>query len=326
MFFINGHGCSISHAHHTETETPVEITLKPNQYVVMKCVAAPLVGAERLQDVIWKETVYADTPIKFIQSLTKLQDSRGSIFCSFGSSTTTVQCPNLALGADTSALLDDRFGIFSVPISINNEIYQKLRRNVESGTTKIREGHEFRLIAKSPTLHKFRNRNELWTDRDNDQYFLLNEQEKIFEGNTLTFPDYTGQNEYLHTFIEKLGNSPFIIFCNLCRTQERGQRYTPQPESDTLDKLITMISSAEPASAASAAPQASAVISSAASAQASVVAKQEPAVVVAEPAPAAPFGLHVLNPGAKSFVPGEGFKNKYLKYKNKYMHLKKLLF
>ena len=307
--FINGHGTSIPNSYKFYdgvTDIPTTIKLKPNQYIIMYKERSGLSGSEWIQENIWSEIAHSKKPLDFIQNIRKIKkDSGEEYFRYYGSHESESVCPNLHIfmqNDDQERLYTDRFGIFSAPISINNDFKKYLLDNKKNS---LPDNYEYRLLSYIPNYNLYLCPKYL--EYYQKQWNLLNVSElslsvsgQSYNLPPITFPIYYSNEppynyNFLDEFVYDLGDSPFILFCNICRNIEKNYNY---PDDITSQNLSELEEHFRPRPLD---PNAKKFI---------------PAQKQSTQMP--------LDPEAEPFIPAKNppYKQKYLKYKNKYLKLK----
>lgn len=252
LFLYNGHGMSIpDNFVHQRVKYNSKITLKKNQFVIMFKDMEPLTGAGWLQDQIWK-LVDTTTPKKFAELCNNLRENsfKNSPFGFFGSPESNTECPNLSLSyipQDSDdplvkseilkfgdKLVIPRYGLFSFPISeflydsdpaqhlpiedLPKNIEKKKKILAEKLTSLgvyggLRTYFEYRPIPKST----FIGLDTIEFIKKDVEDFYKNQ--KYQEQNNIipVHPD-TYIINYLSDFVNGMGDRPFIIICNVCRS------------------------------------------------------------------------------------------------------------
>ena len=241
MFFFNGHGESVPN----QLKNNI-INLSPGQFVIMYKDMCPLPGTASIQDIIFNHVLRSNTPEEFINNIKNIKIKSGELFGYFGSMTKSTHCPNLLLSTYQQIFeilktkgefrrnnYEDRFGLFNVPININEGI----------DTLKgILPPHV------SP-LGKIKiDINSYLSYLDILQYKLINSK-NIFGINFPIYPttDYSSMSEeysifdftYLKEIVDMFNGNPFILFMNVCRSIDTTFTYNTTLYTKELNSLLT---------------------------------------------------------------------------------------
>jgi hypothetical protein len=325
LFIFNGHGCSIPlNLKIDDIKIPHVIKLKPNQYVIMYKYVCPLRGAFWIQEKMW-ELLEILTPIDFVTQIKTIKtDTSSEFFEYFGNSKNESLCPNLMLSTVdlfTEVLSSEikvfknhylipRMGIIKCPSKINDADIDLIK-----GTTRhLTKNHilDFIPFPKDPIGWAQIN------DEKNKLYKQLNfiQESHIYNSakEKISFPKYnTELNRIkfntLEDFIIMMEDNPFIIFCNVCRSKETiGQfdyRYLKDIKSKSLDNLLNELCLFPPQCLIK-------------------LFQSRENYLNASVAPFTPPVLPTVLPPVISSVSNlnnKYYKNKYLKYKQKYLNL-----
>jgi hypothetical protein len=291
MYFFNGHG---------ETVKPSEgnsyITLEPGQFVIMNVAARYTKGSSWMQDVIWSNILSSTNPYQFVESIELninknkhvgvINDVFG-FFGTFGTSGTldtcpdNTICPNITLESKYDWVkrgrveYSDRFGLFKVPIIIDNEKLSNLKR-------------EYPKISRDIIFIEKVSRS--------DNELLDREQEEVVVNKVTTINESTDLYSVIN-MLKLAGITKFIIFCNVCRYYEYSQRHEYSRESLRIACPLTYLLEEI---------------------------KYNPDGMNIVMSRLAPIDTEMAKKmiRAKPFIP-KSFKKKYLKYKTKYLELKK---
>ena len=316
LFLFTGHGVSVPEKYQDDYGSKHEhmFTLKPNQYVIMNKNVCPTFALGWTQEILWK-IAQQSKPYDFIELLCKIHhthkdkdESLSNYFGYFGSPDSEVICPNIILSAEedepSTNPFTQRFGLFKCPIYIIPEYTKEIIENNKLLNRKtVSEKQILQLIPRSGFLKS----------HSDDKF--LNMQMKLIKPTqmwsstvktTIYFPLYRETLEYyygsiftLHDFVTLMGDKPFIIFCFVCRnTFQHAVRYHYIEENKLYPKELKELKE--------------------------IMEHLDPEIFNSEHKPYKPY-----NPSAPEFKPATGgtmnlnYKIKYLKYKQKYLALKR---
>lgn len=324
LFFIQGHGTSIPNNYRFYytynyrtyyTYISPTITLKRNQYIIMYKERKALSGSEWIQEILWKKIAYSENAHQFIHNIREIKKDTGEeYFQYYGFHNKESTCPNLQIFTENDnydSHYVERFGIFSAPISVNQEYMEDLLSK-KNKSLPSNYDHTYRLVSYIPNYNISFNKKCL--SNYHKQWDLLNVSKLSPPNNgktqlpPLEFPIYyvpESHYDFLHEFVNALGDLPFILFCNLCRNTEELYTY---PDNILGNELSILEQQFTPFSFSASAPPFNPA--------------QTP-VLAPAPTPAQD-SAQVLAPAQDPTSQKAEFK-KYLKYKNKYLKLKNSL-
>ena len=289
MFMFNGHGNSIPINFNLGSGEyiPDIVTLDPHQYIIMYKDICALSGAADIQHYLWN-SVKSRTPTEFIENIQKIKTSSGvSLFEYYGSADNKVNCPNLQLSSMPNDTEIRHMGSYS--------LYPRyglfsVPSNINQNNIDIirRELKMPSYIRDSNIIHFYPYRNY-----ESDYDFFKQNPYLEMQYNLVTGIDI--EINYLHDFIKNQGNKPFILFCNVCRSTEPEYEYTTIP-SKNLALLIDELRFG---------------------------AKPIEAKPIRKPIVLKNLDGEMLD--IKQIASDALAKNKYLKYKMKYLELKKFI-
>jgi hypothetical protein len=332
-FFFNGHGMSVpvNFRDGSNNIVPTKINLAPGQIVIMYNEMCSLRGSAWVQEIIFNDVVHSKNPQEFIENIRKIKPSETELFGYFGSLTNSEECPNLFLNTYYELFekfkdplfrrrtpYEDRFGLFHVPLTYDQNKFDRIKSPHLNPLNKIKIDTK-----------------DLYVEEDFDQYELINPSTvynlafpifPIYPSTNYIDPAFTINADYfkslythydflqLKEILDMFNDLPFILFMNVCRSTETINTYDTSLKIKRLELLQeeflkTSLGVSAPAPAPAPAP----------------------AQVPTEPvkSKALPFTKNgkVVEMTRLPVVSGGSFdyKSKYLKYKRKYLELKKIL-
>ncbi len=257
LFMYNGHGMSIpDNFQYKGIKIKNKVNLKKNQFVVMNMDATDTTGASWLQTKIWK-LLEATSPTEFAEFATQLKENQhsASIFGFYGSHDKDVECPNISVSdvpheevplgttPEIKKLYDKtiypRFGLFSFPQESfigKSRIMSDMKAQIDTKRKEI-----YNKIKQISGLYHYEvPLREIpvplstYIDEETSKVVINNEDLKILEQkpdilwqrNLIKTHPFTLRMNYLSDFIEAIGNEPFIIICNVCRSCDCDGGYT----------------------------------------------------------------------------------------------------
>lgn len=311
-------------------------TLKPNQYVIMNKDVCPTFGLAWTQERLW-EIAKQSLPYNFVELLCRPHHddiSLSNFFGYFGSPDSEVLCPNIIMNADEDSDTEkqsyssfkERYGLIKCPIQINTDYMQQISDFKKAEGKELPEYNILRYMPKSRFMesnpdnkilsmqYNLINPTKMWSSAFQTRVYFPLYKEKLEKSYGLNFT--------LHDFVQIMGDRPFIILCFVCRnTIERIHRvrYLYIHENKLYTKDLRELQE--------------------------ITQTLNPEIFNSEPEPEHRFNPdvaefvpaalkskkeHVLNANAVEFKPLAGgaitnldYKMKYLKYKEKYLSLKR---
>ena len=327
MFTFNGHGVTLPPTNSGDNI----IKLNEGEFIILNNTATVLRGSSWIQDILFSKILMSKNPIEFVRNIEEginknvSENLKKDIFGYFGfkskldMTNENNTCPNLQLDSkfDNTEPYDDRFGLFNVPININENNMKYLLDNIQNLKYLDEESKRTRFLT------KFSNVN--------------NENLNIAQNNLITnhvedFSNTVTDLKNLIDYIRKTNNnSPFILFLNVCRALYKNSNYTADLTKNALPltQLIEILNNSPPtfrlnATASEWRPPTIGLNATASE-------WRPPTLVLNPSAPEwrpSNYISHIDDELPSAFVQNRDknyMRIKYLKYKNKYIHLKNKL-
>jgi hypothetical protein len=302
MYFFNGHGETVKPSHGNSY-----ITLEAGQFVIMNTAPRLTKGSAWIQDLIWSNILLSANPYQFVESIHEnihnnkyvpISNDIFGYFGSFGSRPDNMICPNITLESEYDWIprgkvaYSERFGLFKVPITIDNDKLLSLRE-------------------KNPTI---RDSILIGKVSKNDKTGEMNREQEELVGNKVTYIEESTDLDSIIHMLKLEGITKFVIFCNVCRDFEYDERREYSKESMKIAFPLTWLLSEMTDN-----PDGMRELAPIDASMAKKIATAKPYIPIDD-------AMAKKMATAKPFIPSStSYKEKYLKYKTKYLELKKEL-
>ena len=219
MFAFNGHGTTIPSNYSYFADS---IELNPGEFIIMNKTANALRGSGWIQNAFFNNVLTSKTKKQFIENIhMKINKSSektnpNDIFGYFGYTNDLDMteynslCPNIKLSSlNEESLFSDRFGLFNVPIIINEVIMNDLLK--KNNDIKYQEVKRIERLKKIPS-----NLSHFNEDNRKQLYNLIQNYDWTFY-NKNNF-DLKGLIDFIRINLLDEKNKTFILFLNVCRS------------------------------------------------------------------------------------------------------------
>ncbi len=224
-------------------------------------------GSSWLQHKLW-DLVKSTSPTTFAKIAADIRDgSKPSIFGWYGSNEMDVECPNLSVTDVPNENADDRsrsdivefkdrkiyprFGLFSFPQESfigKVRISEKMDECIKTRYAEI--NHDFKkvgaynvesYISSLPMPSSTHTENQKVIIYDSDVIELEKNKDLKNQRDLIKKHPFTSDMNYLSDFIDAMGDKPFIIMCNVCRSCEMSGEYENIGQLMHIDLLPNII-------------------------------------------------------------------------------------